>query len=236
VSDIAGHQHAIVTGAGSGIGRAIALALAQEGTHVRLVGRDAAKLARVATSAPGLMSVLAADLASAEGIARVVDGLGPELHVLVHSAGGYARGPIETMDAKQWAALDRVNVHVPILLTAACLPQLRAASGQVVFVNSSAGLRASPGIAAYAAGKHALKAAVDTLRQEVNADGIRVLSIFPGRTDTPMQRDVLASEQRTAKPGTLMRAEDVASMVLAALKLPASAEVTDIAMRPLRPL
>jgi NADP-dependent 3-hydroxy acid dehydrogenase YdfG len=74
------------------------------------------------------------------------------------------------------------------------------------------------------------------LRQEVNGDGIRVLSIFPGRTDTAMQREILAMEQRTAPHGTLLRPEDVASMVIAALKLPATAEVTDIIMRPMQTL
>ena len=105
-----------------------------------------------------------------------------------------------------------------------------------MFVNSSAGLHASAGWGAYSANKHALKAAVDALRQEVNSEGIRVLSIFPGRTDTPMQRKILAMEQRTPPYGSLMRPEDVASMVVAALKLPATAEVTDIVMRPMRPL
>jgi short-subunit dehydrogenase len=121
-------------------------------------------------------------------------------------------------------------------LTAACLPQLRAASGQVVFINSSAALAASAGLSAYAAAKRGLQAATDALRQEVNGDGIRVLSVFPGRTDTPMQQAVLAAEQRVAPPGTLMRAEDVAAMVLASLEVPRTSEVTDIIMRPMRKL
>ncbi len=229
-------QTALVTGAGSGIGRAIALALVREGMHVHLVGRRAETLARVATCAGGQTTALAADLATAEGIATVAAATGPRLHVLVHSAGAYLRGPTASIVAAEWASLDAVNLHAPILLTASCLPQLRAAVGQVVFVNSSAGLRAGPGIAAYAAGKHALKAAVDVLRQEVNADGIRVLSVFPGRTDTPMQQAILTAEGRSARPGTLMRPDDVASMIVAALNLPRSAEVTDIIMRPMRPL
>jgi len=233
---IVGVEHAVVTGAGSGIGRAVALALVQEGMHVHLVGRDTTKLALVAACSKGRTSVHVADLASAEAIHGLVEELGPQMHVLVHSAGFYARGKVESLNAEQWASLDRVNVYAPLLLTSACLSRLRAASGQVVFINSSAGLHTSPGVAAYAAGKHALKAAVDTLRQEVNADGIRVLSIFPGRTDTPMQQGILALEQRTARPGSLMRPEDVASMIVAALKLPMTAEVTDIIMRPMRPL
>jgi len=229
-------SQALVTGAGSGIGRAIALALLADGMHVWLVGRDRGKLARVAETAPGRAGIISADLASTEGIARVTAALAPRLDVLVHSAGRYLRGYLASIDAAQWTALDDINVRAPLLLTAACLPRLRAAHGQVVFVNSSAGLHGGAGIGAYAAGKHALRAATDALRQEVNADGIRVLSIFPGRTDTPMQREILRSEQRPAPPGTLMQPEDVASMVIAALKLPATAEVTDIIMRAMRPM
>jgi NADP-dependent 3-hydroxy acid dehydrogenase YdfG len=229
-------RHALVTGAGSGIGRAIALALLADGMHVSLIGRDRGKLARVADEASGRVSVVSADLATTDGIARAAAAVGPRLDVLVHSAGGYMRGDLASVDAEQWAALDAINVHTPLLLTTACLPKLRAARGQVVFVNSSAGLHPAAGVGAYAASKHALRAATDALRQEVNGDGIRVLSIFPGRTDTPMQREILAMEQRTARDGSLMRPEDIAIMVLAALKLPATAEVTDIMMRPMRPL
>lgn len=236
MSDIGAGQHALVTGAGSGIGRAIALALAREGMWVRLVGRDAVKLARTAADAGVETSVVAADLATPEGIAAAA-ACGPRLHVLVHCAGIYLRGPMTSISPAEWSALDAVNLHAPILLTSACLPCLRAASGQVVFVNSSAGLRAGAGVGVYAAGKHALKAAVDVLRQELNPDGVRVLSVFPGRTDTPMQRAVLAAEGRSAAPpGALMQPDDVAAMVLAALKLPRTAEVTDIMMRPVRPL
>ena len=81
-----------------------------------------------------------------------------------------------------------------------------------------------------------MQAAVEILRQEINRDGIRVLSIYPGRTDTPMQQAILASEGRTAEPGQLMQPDDIAAMVLAALQLSRNSEVTDIFMRPMRPL
>lgn len=229
-------RNAAVTGAGGGIGRAIALALLGEGMLVWLIGRDRSKLEQVAEQGHSRARLITADLATSDGISKVAAALGPRLDVLVHSAGGYLRGDWASIVADEWAALERVNLHAPLLLTAACLPSLRAARGQAVFINSSAGLRAGAGVGAYAASKHALRAAADALRQEVNGDGIRVLSIFPGRTDTPMQREILAKERRTAPYGTLLRPEDVASMVIAALKLPATAEVTDIIMRPMQPL
>jgi short-subunit dehydrogenase len=230
------NQVALVTGASSGIGRAIAAALASRGMRVVLVGRDSARLREASRNAGVNTSTLLADLTTAAGRAAAAEHSRPELHVLIHSAGVYARGEVAALSAEKWQELDAINLHAPILLTAACLPQLRAASGQVVFINSSAALSASGGLSAYAAAKRGLQAATDALRQEVNGDGIRVLSVFPGRTDTPMQRAVLAAEQRVAPPGTLMRPEDVAAMVLAALDVPRTSEVTDIIMRPMRKL
>jgi NAD(P)-dependent dehydrogenase (short-subunit alcohol dehydrogenase family) len=228
-------RRALVTGAGSGIGRAIARVLATEGMHLVLVGRDEGRLRAAAGEIGSRAAILRADLVAPDGIRAVADGAGDTLDVLVHSAGAYVHGRLIDISAAEWDALDAVNLRAPVHLTVACLPALRAASGQVVFVNSTAALRPGAG-GAYALGKAALRAATDTLRQEVNADGIRVLTVFPGRTDTPMQEQVLAAEKREAPPGTLIRPEDVANMVLAALKLPRSAEVTDIMMRPMRPL
>ncbi len=228
-------QYALVTGAGSGIGRAIALALADEGVQLILAGRDAEKLEAVAAEVGGAVTV-SADLATEAGIETVSQAAGHELHLLVHSAGTYRRGPAGSLTLSAWLHLDAINVHAPIRLTAACLGRLQATRGQIVVVNSTAIFAAAAHAAAYAASKHALKAATDALRQEVNAHGIRVLSVYPGRTDTPMQAEILAAEGRTAAPGALIQPEDVAAVVIAALKLPATAEVTDIVMRPMRPL
>lgn len=227
---------ALVTGAGSGIGRAIACLLAAQGMSVLLVGRREELLREVAAEAGGAARVLPSDVATPEGVAAVACALPRALHVLVHSAGEFRYGPLESTTDADWTALDAVNVRAPMLLTAACLPALRAARGQVVFVNSTAALRSAPGAGAYVATKHALRAATDVLRQEVNADGVRVLSVFPGRTDTPMQDAVLAAEGRQRNSNALLQPEDVAAMVLAALILPRRAEVTDIILRPARPM
>ncbi len=230
---------AIVTGAGSGIGRAIALALAREAMRVLLVGRHIDPLRQTAQRAGAAAGaeVVAADLATELGIATVARAAPASLRVLVHSAGHFVRRPVVGTAAPEWRMTAAVNVHAPMLLTAACLGALSAARGHVVFINSSAGLQnGAPGTAAYAASKHALRAAADALRQEVNARGIRVLSIFPGRTDTPMQQAVLRAEGRSAKPGALLAPEDVAEMVVAALLLPPRAEVTELAIRPSLPL
>lgn len=227
---------ALVTGAGSGIGRALAVALAREEANVILVGRTEQSLRETARLAGDRAAVVMADIATAAGIEAVARAVPPNLRVLVHSAGAFLHRPVADTAGPEWIALTAVNLHAPLQLTAACLGALRAGAGHVVFINSTAGLRAGAGAGAYAASKHALRAAADALRQEVNPDGVRVLSVFPGRTDTPMQDAVLAAEGRVARAGTLLHPDDVAAMVVAALRLPARAEVSELTIRPSVPL
>jgi short-subunit dehydrogenase len=135
--------------------------------------------------------------------------------------------PVEVLDGQY-----RVNVRAPYLITQALLPKLKASRGQIVFINSTAGLTARAQVSQYAASKHALKALADSLRDEVNADGVSVLSVYPGRTASPMQAAVHQLEGRAYHPEKLMQAEDVAEIILSALALPRTAEVTDIQVRP----
>jgi NADP-dependent 3-hydroxy acid dehydrogenase YdfG len=102
-----------------------------------------------------------------------------------------------------------------------------------VFINSSQGLQARGNTGPYAATQHALKAVADSLRQELNADGIRVLSIFPGRTATPRMKALYEIEGWPYRPELLLQAEDIAQLVLNALLLPRTAEVTNVEIRPL---
>jgi short-subunit dehydrogenase len=205
--------------------------------RVTLVGRQIASLLETARLADAEAEVVAADLATEAGIATVARTVSGPLRVLVHSAGVFMSRPVAETAAPDWRMGAAVNVHAPMLLTALCLGALRAARGHVVFINSSAGLHSgAAGTAVYAATKHALRAAADALRQEVNAQGIRVLSVFPGRTNTPMQQAVLEAEGRSAKPEMLLSPDDVADMVVAALRLPQRAEVTELALRPSLPL
>ena len=230
---------ALVTGGSSGIGLAIATSLARMGVRLALVGRDASRLHDAAASLVGdtPAMLLPADLEELDSISAVAQAIGDRwgvLDVLVHSAGTVALGPIRTTAV---AALDRqfrVNVRAPFVLTQALLPLLEASRGQIVFVNSSAGLDARAGVGAYAASKHALKAVADSVRHEVHAAGVRVLSVYPGRTATPMQQAVSKMEGTAYSPEKCLHPDDVAAAVLAALTLPASAEVKDISMRPMR--
>jgi NADP-dependent 3-hydroxy acid dehydrogenase YdfG len=152
--------------------------------------------------------------------------------VLVHGAGVFACAPVARASVHELDRLYRVNVRAPYVLTQALLPGLRRARGQVVFVNSSAGLHAGAGVAQYAATKHALKAVADSLRCEVNADGVRVVSVYPGRTASPMQKSIHDREGRPYRPGDLLQPDDVAAVVVHSLGLPRTAEVTDVHVRP----
>jgi NADP-dependent 3-hydroxy acid dehydrogenase YdfG len=155
------------------------------------------------------------------------------LDLLIHSAGVIALGPLASGPVEDLDWQYGINLRAPYALTQALLPLLRPRRGEIVFMNSSVGLNARANVGQYAATKHALKAIADSLRDEVNADGIRVLSVFLGRTATPMQASVHAMEGKTYRPELLLQPEDVAAMVLHAVSMPRSAEVTEISIRPL---
>ncbi len=223
---------AMVTGAGSGIGRAVAVALAQQGCRLLLVGRREKALQAVARELPTAATVVVADLATDAGIQTAARATAGRLDVLVHSAGLFHYGPIAEIHTGTWDNLTAVNLRAPMLLTAACLAGLRAAGGQIVFVNSTAALQGASGNGAYASTKQALRTAADTLRQDLKASGLRVLSVFPGRTDTAMQHDVLAAEGRPGAQIPLLQPDDIAQAVLCALLMPRRAEITDLVIRP----
>jgi NADP-dependent 3-hydroxy acid dehydrogenase YdfG len=232
-------QIAVVTGASSGIGKAIALALAARGTTLCLIGRRLETLQSVAKSAqvtPCRVKCYHADLTRDEDIGELTAGLERDfgtLDLLIHSAGVYSLGRIEAASVKDFDWQYRTNVRAPYLVTQALLPMLRCRRGQIVFINSSVGTSAPANVGQYAATKHGLKAIADSLRNEVNADGVRVLSVYLGRTATPMQAAIYEMEGRTYHPEILLQPEDVARVVINALILPRTAEVTDISIRPL---
>jgi NADP-dependent 3-hydroxy acid dehydrogenase YdfG len=230
---------AVVTGAGSGIGKALALALAARGTALALVGRRPAPLEAVAgqaRAAGAAARAYAADLASREEVRDLAAALRRDhdrVDILAHCAAVMVLGPVAEARAEDFDVQYRTNVLGPYLLTQGLLPLVRKRQGQIVFMNSSAGHTARANVGQYAATKHALKAVADSLREEVNRDRVRVLSVFPGRTATPMQERVYGFEQRPYRPDGLLQPEDVAAVIVNALSLPRTAEVTDINIRPL---
>jgi NADP-dependent 3-hydroxy acid dehydrogenase YdfG len=228
---------AVVTGASSGIGRAVAVALADEGARLVLVGRRRDALEETARLAGGEATLEAVDLADDEAVASLAArtlGDAGRVDVLVHGAGEIRLGEVRTAPVEDLERQLRVNLRAPYVLTQALLPALVEAHGQVVFVNSSAGRAAGAGSGAYAASKHGLRALADALRAEVN-EHVRVLSVFPGNTASPMQRRLHEEKGREYRPERLLQPEDVAAAIVSALILPATAEVTDLHLRPMLP-
>jgi len=236
VSELGG-RNALVTGASAGIGRAIAALLAARGARVLAAGRDEARLAALASESAGSVLPLACDLARdgapealvAELLARIGG-----LDLLVHSAGAHVLSPLAAARVEDLDAQWQLNLRAVWLLTRAALPLLVAAGGDVVFVNSSSVRHPRAEAGLFAATQHALHGVADSLREELNPRGVRVLSIFPGRTATPRQQRIHAAEGRTYRPEALLQPEDVASAVVHAVSLPRSAEVTEIHLRPMR--
>jgi NADP-dependent 3-hydroxy acid dehydrogenase YdfG len=232
-------QVALIAGATSDIGRAIALGLARAGAQLCLLGRDTRALDALAATAGELTNKvfaypmdLTCDASVRETIARLGCDVGA-VDILVLSAGVFA------MDVHERAAIAdldrqyRTNVRGPYLLVQGVLPLLRACRGQVVFLNSTVGLEARAGVGQYASTQHALRAVADALRAEVNADGVRVLNVYLGRTATARQARIFRQEGRPYAPELLVQPDDVAEMIVSTLRLPRTVEVTSIHMRPL---
>jgi len=232
-------QIAVVTGASSGIGKAIAVELARQGATLCLVGRSGEALRAVAESAGEALERIRcyrADLTVDEDVHELVAQLRRDvsaINVLIHSAGMIVNGALAVLPVEDLDRQYRTNVRAPYLLTQALLSLLKACQGQIVFMNSTVGLHAGANAGQYAATKHALRAIADSLRAEVNPQGVRVLSVYLGRTATPMQAAVHQMEGRAYRPDLLMQPEDVATVVLNTLSVPRTAEVTDIHLRPM---
>ena len=233
------HRTAVVSGATSDIGRAVSMELAAAGARLCLLSRDPAGLElvakRVRETADEVFFYpvdLTVDASIRAAAARLTGDVG-DVDVLVHSAGRFAMGSHDNAPVADLDLQYRTNVRGPYLLTQTLLSSLRARRGHIVFLNSTVGLEARARVGQYASTQHALRAIADALRAEVNRDGVRVLSIYLGRTATARQARIFDLEDRSYAPHLLMQPGDVAEMVLATLCLPSTAEVTEIRMRPL---
>ena len=223
----------LITGAGSGIGAALARRLADRGDELLVVARSSERAAEITATLPGSRG-LVADLADPSGLAAALAGeqLPESLDSLVHVAGVVELGSVAELTAGQWQQTMAVNLIAPAELTRICLPALRAARGHVVFVNSGSGFHAGARWGSYAASKHALRALGESLRTEERDNGIRVSSIYPGRVATAMQEKVHRQEGRDYDPAQWIQPDSVATAVLSALDLPRDAEITDLSVRP----
>jgi NADP-dependent 3-hydroxy acid dehydrogenase YdfG len=230
---------AVITGASSGVGRAIALALAEEGACVALLGRRMNLLRAVAKEcrqsgvrADCYKLDLLRDTVISQTVAQIQKTFGG-VDILVHSAGEFARSNVDAASLADFDRQYRCNLRAPFALTQTLLPTLKKRKGQIVFVNSTAGLISTPGVSQYSATKRGLKAFADSLREEVNPHGVRVLSVFLGRTATPMQAKIHTWEGKPYRPEQLIQPAQVASVVIGALTLGPEAEIMDVRIRPM---
>ncbi len=223
----------LLTGAGSGIGAALAESLHGRGDHLVLTARSPERAAELGERFPGADTVVLdlADPASLEGLTWLPD----RLDSLLHVAGVVDLAPVGEVTYPELREQLDVNLISPALLTRACLPALRAARGLVVFVNSAAGLSAGASWSAYAASKFGLRALADSLRAEEMDHGVRVTTVFPSRTATPMQEKVHEQEGRTYDPAFWIRPETVVSTMLHVIDLPPDATIPEVTVRPLVP-
>lgn len=220
------------------MGRCIALALAEEGANVALIGRRPGLLRAVARQCSGSGARIIpykADLLKDKEVRRlkqeIIHDFGG-VDILVHSAGFKARATVAAASLSDFDRQYRCNVRAPFYLTQLFLSDLTSRGGQIVFVNSTAGLTAAAGFSQYSASKHALKALADSFREELNPLGVRVLSLYLGRTATPMQKKDHDWEGWDYNPDRLIQPGQVAESVVAVLALGPEAEVTDIRIRP----
>jgi short-subunit dehydrogenase len=236
MSALAG-KTAVVTGASSGIGHAIARRLAAEGVSLALLSRSVTALRALASEVRGQAPFVhweALDFSDLDAMKRASSSLlavVPDVDILVHSAGILALGRIEDVPPEQFLEQFKVNALAPYALTRHLLPALRRRQGDIVFINSRAGLVTRPEIVHYCASKHAMKVVADGLRAELHGSGVRVMSVYPGRVATPMQRQVHEARGQEYRPELYMSAEEVAEAVVKALGMPPNFELADMVVR-----
>jgi len=220
---------AVVTGAGRGIGKAIALALVKEGYGILLTARSEDQLRAVQEeirSGGGNAVYLPLDLSLPQAIEKSTsffNAYSGKISLVVHNAGIAKVGTVAEMPLEDWQIVQDVNVRAPFLLTQKLLP-LMVKGSQLIFINSVAGKQSFAEWGAYYASKAALKALADTLRAEVQPQGIRVTSIFPAAVDTPLQ-DTLPYDWDRIK---MLRAVDIAEAVLYCVRRPEAVRVNEI--------
>ena len=230
---------AVVTGGGTGIGAACALALAREGCRVAIAGRRAEKLAEIARRFEGSPPLLthAADVADRASVAELFRWAQAELgrvDILVNSAGVNVRGrTVQDMSPEDWDKVLSINATGAFNCIREVLPQMRQRrDGLNVNINSTSGVRAGLlGGVAYSASKFALAALGITVGQEVRELGIRVTNIYPGEVDTPIL-DLRPTPVTAEHRARILQPEDVAAVLVTIAALPPRANVSEVVVKP----
>lgn len=210
------NQVAIVSGGGTGIGRAVALALAGEGARVAVCGRRVRPLQETVKAIEALKGqglAIQADVAEAEAVQEVVDRTLETfgaVHILVNNAGIGGGGYIHAHDIESWDRVMAVNLRGPFLFARAVLPLMRAQrGGQIINISSESGLEYYQGDGAYGVAKHALNALGEYIQRENQDLGVRVNMICPGMVVTEMTEHTPGLKHEKCLQG-----EDIADLVV----------------------
>ncbi len=222
-------KRALVTGASSGIGRAIAEALAEAGAVVAITGRRPQPLAEVAAGIQeagggcvGIPGDVRDENHAADAVAKTVESFGG-LDILVNNAGVIGAGPIAETTTEEWDRIVDIDLKGPFLFSRAAIPHLRTAKGCIVNVSSVAGARPYPGIGPYCVAKAGLDRFTECLALELAPDGVRVNAINPGVVKTNLHKATntvpdydafLARSEETHPLGFYGAPEDASELVL----------------------
>ncbi|MET4142460.1 3-ketoacyl-ACP reductase [Pedobacter sp. UYP1] len=216
-------KNALITGAGKGIGRALAIALAQEGVNVGLVARTEADLKNVAEELKAFnihIAIATADVASIDSVNAAVAKVKTELGVidiLINNAGISSFGSFMELEPARWEEIVKVNLFGAYYVTRAVLPEMiDRKTGDIVNISSTAGQRGAAVTSAYSASKFALIGLSESLMQEVRKHNIRVTTLTPSTVATDMAKDLKLTD---GNPDKVMQPEDLAELVVSQLKL-----------------
>lgn len=214
---------ALITGAGKGIGRQIALALANEGVRVGLVARTGKDLQELATEIAGggnVCSYAVADVGNMQEVNAAVEKINRELgsiDILINNAGIASFGKFLELHPSEWEKIIRVNLMGVYYVTRAVLPQMiERKTGDIINISSTAGQRGAAQTSAYSASKFGVLGLTESLMQEVRKHNIRVTALTPSTVVTEMAQ---SQNLITGDPERVMHPEDIAELILAQLKL-----------------
>ena len=217
------NKNALITGAGKGIGKAIALALAKEGVNVILVARTQEEIDSVAAKVRSLRVkalAITADVADINSVnAAVAKALAEfgTIDILINNAGIAAFGKFLELEPTDWERIIQVNLMGTYYVTRAVLPNMiERQTGDIINISSTAGLSGNALTSAYSASKFAVLGLTESLMQEVRKHNIRVTALTPSTVATDMAKELKLTD---GNPDTVMQAEDMAELIIAQLKL-----------------
>ncbi|CAD0004700.1 3-ketoacyl-ACP reductase [Flavobacterium cheongpyeongense] len=217
------NKNALITGAGKGIGKAIAIALAKEGVNVILVSRTQLDVEQLAVKIEnfGVKSLaLTADVADINSINTAIEKALAEfktIDILINNAGIAAFGKFMELEPSEWEKIIQVNLMGTYYTTRAVLPNMiKRQTGDIINISSTAGLNGNALTSAYSASKFAVLGLTDSLMQEMRKHNIRVTALTPSTVATDMAKDLNLTD---GNPEKVMQSEDIAELIIAQLKL-----------------